>query len=308
MELRNGQSDTLVSDMAQSAATGTLTGGNFGTPTTPIYLTFDYDIAAKYEVKLCTVAGSALTACSHVSGADVAHSAGAKVGRMLNAEVIDNLQNRSNGWIDPEATWAYASATTITVPAGAASIYSVGDKIRFQNNNSGTYLYAYVITVADTLLTVVGDAVPNATLTDNYYSKVESPVGFPQWFTFLPARAVAGGGTAPSYGENDISRFCIKGRTVSVNINWTNASGGTAGAGAGVYSFSLPVAAVNVGTTRLGYVGQGWSYEAAGTIVHIFNLLLSTTTVGFVNNGASITGADQSAANRMCYTNLTYEI
>ena len=83
-------------------------------------------------------------------------------------------------WTPVWDTWAYASATTITVPAGAAAIYSVGDKIRFQNNNSGTYLYNTIKTVADTLLTVNVANVPNAVLTDvYYYSKAKTPTGAP---------------------------------------------------------------------------------------------------------------------------------
>ena len=90
-EYKNAQSDTLLTDMAQGATTGTLTGGNFGTPATDIYLVFDYDVAAKYEVKKCTVAGANLTNVSHVSGANVAHSAGCKVGRMWVAENADDV-------------------------------------------------------------------------------------------------------------------------------------------------------------------------------------------------------------------------
>ena len=99
--------------------------------------------------------------------------------KTLTAPIISAPVFRNHGgWIDANETWAYASATTITVPSGAASKYGVGDKIRFQNNDSGTYLYAWIITVADTLLTVTGDAVPNATLTDNYYSHEFNPIGF----------------------------------------------------------------------------------------------------------------------------------
>ena len=84
-----------------------------------------------------------------------------------------------DGWMPISGTFTYASATTINISAGGASIYNVGDKIRFQNNDSGTYLYVYVVTVADTLLTVQGDAVPNATLTDKYHSKIAQPLNFP---------------------------------------------------------------------------------------------------------------------------------
>lgn len=90
-EYKNAQSDTLLNDMAQGATTGTLTSGNFGTPAADVYLVFDYDVAAKYEVKKCTVAGAALTGVSHISGANVAHTAGCKVGRMWVAENAEDF-------------------------------------------------------------------------------------------------------------------------------------------------------------------------------------------------------------------------
>ena len=91
-----------------------------------------------------------------------------------------------NGWINPGETWAYASATTITVPSGAAAKYSIGDKIKLTQT---TVKYFYVVAVADTVLTVNGGSaytVANAAISANFYSKVATPVGFPHWFNFTP--------------------------------------------------------------------------------------------------------------------------
>jgi hypothetical protein len=44
-----------------------------------------------------------------------------------------------DGWIPAEETWTYASATTITVPSGAASKYQKGDKIKITNNSATKY-------------------------------------------------------------------------------------------------------------------------------------------------------------------------
>lgn len=97
------------------------------------------------------------------------------------------LSGLISGWVSAQETWTYASPTTIAVPTDATLKYSIGDKVRFQNNDSGTYLYAYIVTVAATLLTVIGDAVPNAVLTDNYFSKASTPLGFPQKFSWTPS-------------------------------------------------------------------------------------------------------------------------
>ena len=125
---------------------------------------------------------------------------------------VKTKQTVNDGWVPIDGTFTYASATTINVSSGAAAIYSVGDKIRFQNNDSGTYLYGYIITIADTLLTIVGDAVPNATLTDAYYSKIANPLGFPHWFsistapTFNVATYDNGSGGQPTTTYNKFRR------------------------------------------------------------------------------------------------------
>ena len=83
------------------------------------------------------------------------------------------------GWLDFGVTATYGSATTITVPSGAAAKYAVGDKIKLTQT---TVKYFYVTAVADTVLTVTGGTdytVANAAITSPYYSKAASPVGFP---------------------------------------------------------------------------------------------------------------------------------
>jgi hypothetical protein len=131
--------------------------------------------------------------------------------KTLNAPAYKGLVD---GWILADETWVYDSATTITVPSGATARYSVGDKIRWKQG--GAYKYAYVVTVAATLLTVAGDAVTNAEITDNYYSKANSPVGFPAWFAYTPT-GVAGSNVTLA------SRFRINGREcrVQMAINFT---------------------------------------------------------------------------------------
>lgn len=87
-----------------------------------------------------------------------------------------------DGWIPAEQTWAYASASTITVPSGAASKYQKGDKIKLTQT---TVKYFYVVGVVDTVLTVTGGTdytVANAAITLPFFSKIENPQGFPSVF------------------------------------------------------------------------------------------------------------------------------
>jgi len=88
----------------------------------------------------------------------------------------------TDGWTSAGETWTYASASTITVPSGAASKYSKGDKIKWTQT---TVKYGVITNVADTLLTIAVNTdytVANAAITDNYYSHQANPVGYPDWF------------------------------------------------------------------------------------------------------------------------------
>lgn len=110
---------------------------------------------------------------------------------IANASIADRrliCNDDIDGWKNANETWTYASATTITVPAGAAFKYSIGDKIRFIQ--SGSTKYMYVTGVASTLLTVSGGTdytVANAAIGSPCYSKHVDPVGFPTWFNYTPA-------------------------------------------------------------------------------------------------------------------------
>ena len=75
-----------------------------------------------------------------------------------------------DGWTPADATWTYASASTITVPSGAASIYQKGDRIKWTQT---TVKYGVIVAVADTLLTIAPNdtyAVTDAAISANYYS------------------------------------------------------------------------------------------------------------------------------------------
>jgi hypothetical protein len=133
-----------------------------------------------------------------------------------------------NGWIPAPGTWTASSDTiTITTQAGSTDIYEVGDKLRFKQG--GGFKFNYAIAVTDTTLTMTGSTDYGMTtdiITDNYYSKAVSPVGFPQWFNWVPTLT---GGNADLSGYTT-ARFSIVGRTVKIYFNADNMTiSGTAG-------------------------------------------------------------------------------
>jgi hypothetical protein len=145
------------------------------------------------------------------------------------------------GWNKIYSTHAYASATTMTVPAGATSIYYVGMPYRW--NEGATLKQAYIVGVADTVLTLAGDAITNTTITLPYYSTSARPAGFTHWFDYtVTPTSESGSFTDVSM---DQSRFRICGKEVHYKFTIHIIDKGTA---AGYISIVIPTTIIGDGT------------------------------------------------------------
>lgn len=209
-----------------------------------------------------------------------------------------NLMANRQGWTLIGGTFTYASSTTITVDSGAASKYSIGDKLRFQNNDSGTYLYAYIISMTDTILTIVGDTVPNATLTDVYYSKASSPLGFSHWFDWT---TVFGGFSADP--TNVMHRFRIDGREATLAIR--QATAGTSDDSG--FTMTLPIVAATVANANwVGYgmiKNNGTTQGTPGQIV-----IVSGSSILTVYTNWAQAGFNNINAKQLTIGSIRYEI
>ena len=155
------------------------------------------------------------------------------------------------GWEYPAVTPTYASASTITVPSGAASIYQKGDRVRFKQGAG--YKYYVIVGVADTVLTFAVNTdytVANSAITDFYYSHQANPLGYPGWFSFTPSIAYTGG-SAPTSPTAQKCKFYIVGTSITVNLFVTY---GGAGSGNTSAALTLPVASVGNYYAAYGYL------------------------------------------------------
>lgn len=178
-----------------------------------------------------------------------------------------------DGWIPLiNETWVYASATTITVPAGASGRYTTGDKIRLVQ--SGTTKYFYVVSTTDTVLTVTGGTdytVANATIESPAFSKHQTPIGFPHWFSWTPTWSgmTIGNATVNAkfaiIGESVVCRFsCALGSTSSISS---------------LVSFTLPVTGDAIYASS-NIVGVGTCHILDnGTQTYLGNVELTSTTL-----------------------------
>lgn len=179
-----------------------------------------------------------------------------------------------DGWQAATGTWQYASASTITVPSGAAALYRVGDKIKITQT---TTKYFYITAVADTLLTVNGGTdytVANAAITNPYYSHYDTPIGFPDWFNYSPSETW----TNPPTSRTTYCKFCVVGRKAM--MVWSTKGTANGSNSSIAISLSLPVARITQGAIdRQAIIGNGmWS--DLSTFTDNFTIYsLATTTV-----------------------------
>ena len=163
---------------------------------------------------------------------------------------MDNLET---GWTTGVGTWTYASATSITIPSGGASLYAVGDRIKLTQT---TVKYFYVISVADTALGITGGTdytLTNAAITSPYFSHAASPVGFPNRFIYAPTIGFTAG-TAPNTVSSGTYYFSLTGKTCTVSTYtvYTNAGATVTGA-----TLTLPIAHASGAQAAYGSVTVG---------------------------------------------------
>ena len=193
-----------------------------------------------------------------------------------------------DGWIDATGTWTYASASTITVPSGAAAIYGKGDRLKFTQH--AVVKYAVVVAVADTLLTIAvnTDYVVENTgtypITLNHYSHQANPIGYPTWFAYTPTW---GGYTTNPVLNNGtlVGKVKVDGSTMTVKFELF--CGASTTYGTGNYYFTLPV---NPANSRQD-VGSSW-FLNGGTArigVSIYNFQ-GASGVEFVSSTNSSVG------------------
>jgi len=89
-----------------------------------------------------------------------------------------------NGWVEADETWTYASATTFTISGDKRGKYQKGDKIKLTQTTDKYFRITNIsYSSPNTTVTVDGLGIytlANATITSPYFSKVETPQGFPQ--------------------------------------------------------------------------------------------------------------------------------
>lgn len=170
-----------------------------------------------------------------------------------------------DGWREANETWTYASATTVTVSSDVTGKYGIGDKVKLTQT---TVKYFYITAISysspNTTITLTAGTsytVANAAITLPYYSKTETPQGFPHFFAYTPTWSTTG--NQPSIGNGSISgKFTFSGELVTITIGFFLGSSSTTGTGE--FQFTSPFPSDNLTF----FIGSAWAVDI-GTSYYI---------------------------------------
>lgn len=201
-----------------------------------------------------------------------------------------------DGWNeDTGHTWVYVSASTFKiVGVDLTAVFIPGARIRFKQGAG--YKYAAVVAVTfstDTTVTIAVNTdytIANATITDNYYSYVIKPLGYPPYFNFTASITNPTGMTGtPSV---QFAVFEVVGGWIHLKTMWGCTAGGTISGNA--WKLALPRNAIAIaGSPR--YVGSGCLERfGAGYSIIVAYADLTKVELRKYNNSAYTTGDDES--------------
>ena len=168
-----------------------------------------------------------------------------------------SLNGSWDGWVGANESWAYASATTITVPSNATTKYAIGDWVKI--TQSATVKHFVITGVASTVLTVVGvlptgTTVANSAITANAYSKVRNPgITLNGILPYNPYKFSVYRNAAWTSGNQTLAKVAFDTKTFDTGTNFDVVTNNRFVAPiAGFYFFS---SAVNAGAMVGGHTG-----------------------------------------------------
>jgi len=231
--------------------------------------------------------------------------------------LMTTLSQLQTGWILDSNTWIYSSATSITVSGkDVTSYFPIGTKIKFTQTTVKYFVVADASYVSDTILTLTGGTVANATINDFYYSHAMVANGALDtggvWLDWTPTWTALT--TNPVLGDGSlVGRYSVVGKICFVDI--TLIMGSTTTYGSGEWRISLPFAPATRALSTHSSYGSGYINDVS-TGANIENISVRTNSVNrYINRfyypgGFNITSTTPItwAVNDWLAYSLAYEI
>ena len=188
---------------------------------------------------------------------------------------------QSSGWERLPGTLTYASATTINSSVDLTGVLQKGDKLKLNNTSTK---YFYVVSLTSSVITVTGGSdytVANSAITAPFFSKVESPQGFPLYFSYTPT-VTSSTGTLTTKSATGV--FSIHHGTVTAIIAVSITDKGT---GDGGIVATLPVNSAQ-GGTAVGRETLVNGFLCSGSFFTTSISILKYDNTSIIANGISI--------------------
>lgn len=141
------------------------------------------------------------------------------------ATLLDTRYIAEDGWVPTTDNWSYASPSTFTVSGDVTNTYKPGTKLKWaQTGVRYGVVASSVYSAPDTTVTIlVNDdyVISNSVITNNEYSYIESPVGWPGWFNWTPSP------TGQSAITTQVGTYFTNGRKITIFVNLSVTSNAT---------------------------------------------------------------------------------
>lgn len=157
------------------------------------------------------------------------------------------LTQQSTGWIPVTATWTRTGNHTFTLSGDVTLTYRKGTKVRYKDG--GSYEYGVIASSSFASSTTTVNLIVNSdyamaavTITDTYLSYVETPEGFPNWFSWTVSTTnltVGSGGSVTGKWKADA-------QLIHFEVNVTLGTSPTVGD----VSFTAPVNTISLGSRQ----------------------------------------------------------
>lgn len=182
---------------------------------------------------------------------------------------FDALYAPITGWIPANETWTFVTANSFSVSGDQTAKYRPGLKIKCTIGGVVKQAYIYSSSFGTyTTINVKGDDLVSGAITANYYSRIENPLGFTQWFAYTSTLT---GFSTPS---TVTAYFCIVGGTVLLKFALQGTSNAT------TFTITLPIPSASTGTNSYAIRGldntawlAGASLLTFGNNVTVANIL-----------------------------------
>lgn len=231
------------------------------------------------------------TTISRVSAGKIAVE-GVNIPTISSTDTLTNKTYESpsfvnwNGWVSPNETWTYASASSFTVSGDTTSKYQIGDKILITQTTDKYFIITNVVySSPNTTVTVDGFGIytlANAEITANSYSKMETPQGFPRkevlLFSGTPAASVT---LSETYAHFDFLDIWYEG----------NNDGGITGVPYYYTRLSAAIPDVMAVAVDLGYLDSTYKIRTSGGIITASGTTVSITGYGTNYSTETIAGS-----------------